>query len=154
MLHGGLRMTTGISLQSQDSGFDADGHEAVKADLVALANQANTAAKVMQFSGADRLLIPVSGRARVFACSNTATVSTGIAYHTIKILRSGVSDGTLAAGLVTSNAELAAYQQVCLGEVNVSNGTMLELSVVATGGPAPTLTTANFTIRVDVSPRS
>lgn len=145
---------SGVSLQSQDTAFDASGHEAMKADLVSIVQQLNATGTVLRFSGADRLLIPVSGRARIFACSNTTTVSTGIAYHTIKILRSGVSDGTLSSGIVTSNAELTAYVQVCLGEVNVSNGTMLELSVVATGAPAPTLTTANFTIRADVSPRS
>lgn len=151
---GGLLMSTpAVSLQSQNSGFNAEGHESVKADLVSLANAANAASAIKQFSGADRLLLPISGRARIFACSNTTTVSTGIAYHTIKILRSGTSDGTMPNGVVTSNAEITAYTQFCLGELNVSNGTMIELSVVATGGPAPTLTTANFTIRADVTPR-
>ena len=145
---------SGVSIQSQDSGFDAEGHEMVKADLMALAQQVNATSTLLRFSGADRLLLPVSGRARVFACSNTTTVSTGIAYHTIKILRSGLSDGTMSAGVITSNAEITAYTEFTLGEVNCSRGTMLELSVVATGAPAPTLTTANFTIRVDVSPRS
>ena len=144
---------SGVSIQSQDSAFDSSGHEAVKSDLVALAQAVNATASVLRFAGADRLLIPIAGRARIFACSNTATVSTGIAYHTIKILRSGLSDGTMPAGVVTSNAELVAYQQFCLGEINCSNGTMIELSVIATGAPAPTLTTANFTIRADVSPR-
>ena len=137
-------------LQSQSAKFDAEGFEAVKADLQnlsVLTGQETT----IDIAAGDRFLMPQTGTAQFWASSNTATVSSPGNYHTITCLRSGQSETGIS--LVTTDNELVAYQEYFMGEIPVSQGNMIETSVVVTGAPAPTLSSANFSLRCKLTPK-
>lgn len=137
-------------IRSQDAPFDDVGWETVKADIttLSLAVQGST---VLYLTGSDRNHMPVDGIAQVYMTSNTATAgSTGAAYHVIKCLRSG--QDTSGRLIDTRQAELPAYTQRFLGTFQVGAGDTLALSLVVTGAPAPTLTTANLCMLVALTP--
>ena len=136
-------------LQSQSAKFDAEGFEAVKADLQNLSVLAGQEATI-DIAAGDRFLVPQTGTAQFWTSSNTATVSTATAYHTITCLRSGQSETGIS--LVTSANELVAYQEVFMGEIPVSQGNTIEVSVAVTGAPSPTLSSANFSLRCKLTP--
>lgn len=137
------------SLQSQSAKFDADGFTAVKADLQQLSVQVGQGTSIPIAAGS-RFLVPRTGTAQFWVSSDTATVSSASAYHTITCLRSGQSETGIS--LVTSANELVAYQEYFMGEIPVSQGNTVAVSVSVTGSPAPTLSSANFSLRCELTP--
>lgn len=136
-------------LQSQSAKFDADGFEAVKADmqqLSVLVRQETT----IPIAAGDRFLVPRTGTAQFWVSSDTATVSSAALYHTITCLRSGQSETGIS--LVTTANELVAYQEYFMGEIPVSQGNTIKVSVVVTGAPVPTLSSDNFSLRCELTP--
>lgn len=99
-------------------------------------------------SGTYRACIPVSGQARLYAVSDTATSgSTGAAYHVLAATRNGTVPLTLTYD--TRRTEIPAYLGGCyLGELTVSVGDIVTVRVTVTGAPAPTLTSANFSLLI------
>ena len=136
-------------LQSQSANFDDPGFQAVKADL----QQIST---IMEQSGAlsiaagDRFLFPRTGTAQFWISSNTSTVSSAALYHTVTCLRSGQSETGIS--LVTTANEIVAYQEYFMGEIPVSQGNTIAVSVTVTGAPVPTLSSANFSLRCELTP--
>lgn len=101
---------------------------------------------VTMTSGSYRAVAETAGIARVWAISDTATAgSTGVDYHTLAITRNGVAPVTTTYD--TRRTEIPRYLGgVYLGEITVSQGDVLAVSVTVGGAPAPTLTTANFSL--------
>lgn len=137
-------------LQSQNAPFTEEGFEQVKTDLQQVALQINRGDPVM-LNGSDRIFIPKAGRAACFMVANQSTVSSSTAYHLFQVLRSGQAESGIVVD--TRAAELVAYREVSLGEVDVSQGTLLEVSITVTGAPAPTLSTANIALRCELTER-
>ncbi len=137
-------------LQSQSAKFDAPGFEAVKADLQQISTVVGQGV-ALPIAAGDRFLCPATGVAQFWASSNTATVSSVANYHTIRVLRSGQFE--TAISLVTTANELVAYQEVFMGEINVSQGNTIAVDVGVTGAPVPTLSSANFSLRCELTPR-
>lgn len=137
-------------LQSQSAKFDAPGFDAVKADLQQLSNLVRQDESLAIAAG-DRFLVPLAGVAQFWISSNTATVSSAAHYHTVTCLRSGQSETGIS--LVTTANELVAYQEYFMGEINVSQGNTIAVSVTVTGSPSPTLSSANFALRCQLTPR-
>ncbi len=136
------------SLQSQSAKFDEEGFAAVKADLQqlsVLARQSST----LSIAAGDRFLVPRTGTAQFWVSSNTATVSSAALYHTITCLRSGQAETGIS--LVTSANELVAYTEYFMGEIPVSQGNTVAVSVTVTGAPVPTLSSANFSLRCELT---
>lgn len=152
------RMNDLPPLQSQDAVFDPENAswlEDIKADLNTLSIMARQES-VIHLSGGDRLVVPVDGTANLYTYSDTATVSSSTAYHTITCLRSGQSISTItdqANSLVTTANELVAYQEYFMGTVPVSQGNVLAVNVSVTGSPTPTLSRDNFSLRCELTPR-
>jgi len=136
-------------LQSQSAGFDEEGMEAVKADLQTLSVMAQQDTTI-HISAGDRFLVPRTGTAQFWTSCNTASVSSSTAYHTITCVRSGQSETGIS--LVTSANELVAYQEYFMGEIPVSQGNTIAVSVTVTGAPSPTLSSANFSLRCELTP--
>lgn len=140
-------------LQSQGVVFDQEGcraaGEAVKADLQQLSTLVGQETTI-DIAAGDRFLIPQTGIAQFWTSSNTATVSSSTAFHTITCIRSGQFETGIS--LVTSANELVAYQEYFMGEIPVSQGNMIETSVVVTGAPSPTLSRDNFALRCKLTP--
>ena len=139
------------SLQSQSAKFDTEGFEAVKADLQQLSVVAEQDDSIIIAAG-NRFLVPATGVAQFWTSSNTATVSSAANYHTITCLRSGQAETGIS--LVTSANELVAYQEYFMGEIPVSQGNTIAVSVTVTGAPVPTLSSDNFSLRCKITPRS
>lgn len=136
-------------LQSQSAKFDEPGFEAVKADiqqLATLVGQNNT----LSLTGGSRLLMPKTGTAQFWISCDTATVSTATAYHTITCVRSGQSETGIS--FITTDNELVAYDELFAGEIPVSQGNTIAVSVSVTGSPSPTLSSDNFSIRCELTP--
>ena len=135
-------------LQSQSAKFDDEGFSAVKADLQQLSVLANRESTILIAAG-DRFLVPETGTAQFWTSSNTATVSSAALYHTITCLRSGQAETGIS--LVTSANELVAYTEYFMGEIPVSQGNTVAVSVTVTGAPVPTLSSANFSLRCELT---
>lgn len=143
-------MTAPAPLVSQAARFDAEGFELLKQDMRST-SQLLASSNVIYLSGADRICIPVQGRARFWCVSDTATVgSTGAAYHVLSLLRNGQSEAVVTVD--TRNAEIDQYGANYLGEITVSPNSFCRLNVAVTGAPAPTLSTTNFALRCELSP--
>lgn len=101
-------------------------------------------------SGGFRLPSPSGGIADIWAVSDTASAgSTGANYHVLALRRNGVAVGTMTYD--TRRVEVSAFGGGCyLGQVAVSEGDLLSVSVTVTGAPAPTLSTANFCLRCQI----
>ncbi len=136
-------------LQSQSAKFDAPGMEAVKADLQQLSVLTGRSTAISIATG-DRFLSPRTGTAQFWISSNTATVSSAALYHTVTCLRSGQAETGIS--LVTTANELVAYQEYFMGEIPISQGNTIAVSVVVTGAPVPTLSSANFSLRCELTP--
>lgn len=136
-------------LQSQSAKFDEPGFEAVKADLQQISTVVGQAA-ALSIAAGDRFLVPRTGTAQFWVSSNAATVSSAANYHTITCLRSGQSETGIS--LVTSANELVAYQEYFMGEIPVSQGNTISVSVTVTGAPVPTLSSDNFSVRCELTP--
>jgi hypothetical protein len=138
-----------VALQSVNSTFDAAGFETVKSDLQHLA--LSTPSSLVRLSGADRFDCPVSGNARVYCVSDTSTVGDGAgANHVVSVLKSGGSPGTPIS--TAGGTQIKQYTELFLGQFPVTVGNLLKLNVAVTGGPTPTLSTANFSLRCDIAP--
>ncbi len=136
-------------LQSQSAKFDEPGFEAVKADLqqiAALAQQDTT----LHIAAGDRFLVPLTGTAQFWTSSDTTTVSSAALYHSVTCLRSGQSETGIS--LVTTANEIVAYQEYFMGEIPVSQGNTVKVSVTVTGAPVPTLSSDNFSLRCKLTP--
>lgn len=136
-------------LQSQSAKFDEPGFEAVKADLQQLSTLVGTSPSIPIAAG-DRFLCPRTGTAQFWVVSDTATVSSAALYHTITCLRSGQSETGIS--LVTTANEIVAYQEYFMGEIPVSQGNVIAVNVAVTGAPVPTLSSANFSLRCELTP--
>lgn len=137
-------------IRSQDATFDAGGFETVKADVITL-SLALRVVPVTHLSSESRVCVPFGGVAAVYVITNTSTGgSTGANYHTIKCLRSGADES--GRKVDTRQGEFLAYRVEYLGTFTVGPNDELALSLVVTGAPAPTLTTANLTMRVELTP--
>jgi hypothetical protein len=136
-------------LQSQSANFDDHGFQAVKADLQQLSTvlQRSTA---LSIAAGDRFLCPRTGTAQFWISSNTTTVSSAALYHTVTCLRSGQSETGIS--LVTNANEIVAYQEYFMGEIPVSQGNIVSVSVAVTGAPVPTLSSDNFSLRCELTP--
>lgn len=140
-------------LQSQNSKFDADGMEDVKADLQTLSTLVRRD-NVLHLTGSDRLVVPEAGNADLYTVCDTATTSSSTAYHTITCLRSGQDIATItdqANTLVTTANELVAYREYFMGTMPVTPGNVLAVNVAVTGAPSPTLSSANFSLRCELT---
>jgi hypothetical protein len=140
-------------LQSQNSKFDADGMEDVKADLQTLSILTRRDS-LIHLSAGDRLVVPVDGNANIFLTPSLATVSSSTQYHTITCLRSGQAFSTFtdsAVSLVTSDNELVAYQEYFMGTIPVSRGNVISANVAVTGAPTPLLSSDNFSLRCELT---
>lgn len=137
-------------LQSQAAKFDEPGFEAVKADLQQLSTLVGQAGSISIAAG-DRFLVPRTGTAQFWLSSNTTTVSSAALYHTVTCLRSGQSETGIS--LVTTANEIVAYTEYFAGEIPVSQGNTVAVSVTVTGAPVPTLSSANFSLRCELTPR-
>ncbi len=115
-------------------------------DLQRIAGRPQALAPIV--SGTARLCMPMSGQARLYAVSDTATSgSTGAAYHVLAATRNGTVPLTLTYD--TRRVEIPAYLGGCyLGELKVSVGDIVTVRVTVTGAPAPTLTAANFSLLI------
>lgn len=141
-------------LQSQDSKFDANGFEDVKSDLQTLSILSRRE-NLIHLSGGDRVVVPIEGFANIYAVCDSSTTSSSTQYYTITCLRSGQDIASVtdtANTLVTSANELVAYEEVFMGTAPVSPGSVMAISSVATGAPSPTLSSANFSIRLELTP--
>lgn len=138
-------------LQSQSAKFDAEGFDAVKADLQQLSTLVRQETTIPIAAG-DRFLVPRTGTAQFWISSNTSTVSSAALYHTVTCLRSGQSETGIS--LVTTANEIVAYQEYFMGEIPVSQGNIVSVSVAVTGAPVPTLSSDNFSLRCELTPRS
>lgn len=136
-------------LQSQSAKFDAEGFEAVKSDLQQLSVLVRQDTAIPIAAG-DRFLVPRTGIAQLFLSANLATVSSSTAYHTITCIRSGQSETGIS--LVTTANEIVAYQEYFMGEIPVSQGNTIAVSVSVTGAPVPTLSSDNFSLRCELTP--
>ncbi len=136
-------------LQSQSANFDDPGFQAVKADLQQISTVLGQAAAIPIAAG-DRFLCPRTGTAQFWTSSNTTTVSSAALYHTVTCLRSGQSETGIS--LVTTANEIVAYQEYFMGEIPVSQGNIISVSVTVTGAPVPTLSSANFSLRCELTP--
>lgn len=147
-----------VGISSQDSRIELT-EDASVSDLTAKANEALRLIRddiqrlaglvtknftTVLSSGGWRLPMTATGIASLWAISDTPTTgSTGISYHVLTMTRNGIVVGNITYD--TRRAEIPAYRGGCyLGQVAVSNGDVLAVSIAVTGGPAPTLTTANF----------
>lgn len=137
-------------LQSQSAKFDGPGFEAVKADLQLLSTLIGQSPSIPITAG-DRFLVPRTGTAQFWISSNTTTVSSAALYHTVTCLRSGQAETGIS--LVTSSNEIVAYQEYFMGEIPVSQGNTVAVSVTATGAPVPLLSSDNFSLRCELTPR-
>ncbi len=142
-------MTAPAPLVSQAARFDAEGFELVKQDIRS-ASQLLASSSTLYLSGTDRICMPVQGRARFWAVSDTATAGSGAAYHVLSLLRNGQSETGITVD--SRNAEIAQYGANYLGEAQVSQNSFCRLDVAVTGVPVPTLSSANFAIRCELSP--
>jgi len=97
-------------------------------------------------SGNFKWVSPIAGQAEVWAVSDTATAgSTGIAYHVLTLYRNGAAAVTQTYD--TRQTEVPKYLGgAYLGQTSVAVGDVLSLNLAVTGAPAPTLTTANFSL--------
>lgn len=138
-------------LQSQSAKFDAEGFDAVKADLQQLSTLVRQETTIPIAAG-DRFLVPRTGTAQFWISSNTSTISSAALYHTVTCLRSGQSETGIS--LVTTANEIVAYQEYFMGEIPVSQGNIVSVSVAVTGAPVPTLSSDNFSLRCELTPRS
>ena len=136
-------------LQSQSAKFDEPGFEAVKADLQQISTVVGQSA-AMSIAAGDRFLCPRTGTAQFWISSNTATVSSAALYHTVTCVRSGQAETGIS--LVTTANEIVAYQEYFMGEIPVSQGNTIAVSVTVTGAPVPTLSSANFSLRCELTP--
>ena len=136
-------------LQSQSAKFDEPGFEAVKADLQQLSTLVGQATSIPIAAG-DRFLCPRTGTAQFWISSNTTTVSSAALYHTVTCVRSGQAETGIS--LVTSANEIVAYQEYFMGEIPVSQGNTIAVSVAVTGAPVPTLSSDNFSLRCELTP--
>ena len=107
--------------------------------------------KPLFLNGQDRVFVPRAGRAACFLVANLSTVSTSLNYHLFQVLRGGQAESGIIVD--TRAAELSAYVAVSLGEVDVSQNTLLEVSIAVTGAPAPTLSSANIALRCELTER-
>lgn len=135
-------------LQSTDAKFDQDGFEAIKTDLVNQSLQIEKD-KIIHLTGANRVVAPRPGNARLYAVSDTATASSSsTANHVLTAMFSGqVSD----ISQDSQNNEIEAYKEYFMGERYVGKGSVLSLDVTVTGSPTPTLSNDNFTIRCELT---
>ncbi len=136
-------------LQSQGAQFDEAGFSAVKADLQQLSVLVRQDA-ALSIAASDRFLVPRTGTAQFWVSSDTATVSSAAIYHTVTCLRSGQSETGIS--LLTNANELVAYKEYFMGEIPVSQGNTIKVSVTVTGAPVPTLSSANFSLRCELTP--
>lgn len=120
----------------------------VKDDLQRLAGRPFPVPTVT--SGSYRVVMPLSGQARVYAVSDIITSgSTGANYHSLSATRNGVAPLTLRYD--TRRTEVIAYRGgMYLGELTVSTGDMVAVAIATTGAPTP-LTLANFGLLIDVT---
>lgn len=100
-------------------------------------------------SGTHRMVMPVSGQARVYAISDKATFgSTGANYYQMQVTRNGVAP--LLLDYDTRQTEIIAYRGgMYLGELTVSAGDMIAILLLAAGAPTP-LTLSNFGLQIDL----
>lgn len=150
--------TNRVAITSQDARVEADkldtpehiaeqvnaALQLVRDDLTRLSGDGSV--KTVLTSGCFRLVSTATGRMDVWAISDTATAgSTGAAYHTLSIKVNGLTP--LAQTYDTRRQEIPAYRSgVFLGQITVGYGDVVSVTIVVTGAPAPTLTTANFCV--------
>jgi hypothetical protein len=123
--------------------------DALQQDMRTLSRVINAQASV--YLTGSRCVVPVSGTIKAYVISDTATAgSTGIAYHTVVVTRSGQSEGQLS--IDTRNAEISAYKPLYCGTFNVGVGDLMSMTLAVTGAPAPTLTAANLNLLCVLTP--
>lgn len=117
----------------------------VRDDVQRLSGQGVTG-KTIVTSGTYKLVCPASGRLDVWAVSDTATAgSTGVDYHVLSVRVNGLAPITQTYD--TRRQEVPAYRGgVFLGQITVGYGDVVSVTIVVTGAPAPTLTTANISV--------
>ena len=117
----------------------------IRADIQRLSNRDQSRPVATFTSGNYRAVMPYAGIARCTAITDTATSSSNaFSKHNIRITKNGAFV-TNTPNWSTANVELRAYGAgISLGEVTVGAYDVLAISVVVTGGPAPTLSTSNF----------
>lgn len=156
-----MKEPSDISLLSQDARIAASSEDVQTVEW--LVNETNAVIKMVsndiqrlatsmgvvdtQFysSGTHRHAVPTSGIARIWAISDTESVSDGSNYYILTILRNGVAP--LSFSYDTRDNEVKAYLGgQYLGELTVSQGDIIEVSIATTGAPSPTLSTGNFSL--------
>ncbi len=134
-----------------------EAHDAILQDLRNLATSvAANAPSVNQpasYGGGPTAQTPTSGLGKIFGVSNVSVAASSSGYYTL----SAMVNGATRSGAVTvqTNAQaITAYQPFYLGTMPVSKSSMVEINIATTGAPATSLSNANLSVRVDLSPNS
>ena len=146
--------STQVVLQSEGSEHGPEGHAKILTDLRNLAQAINANQPGKQqpasYGGGQTAQPPVAGIAKIFCTPNASISANSLNFYTIQATINGVAKAGVK--VITSVQGITAYNQLYLGSAQVSPGSMVETSVVATGSPSTTLTSANFSVRTDLSP--
>lgn len=117
----------------------------IRDDIQRLSGEGGTTKRVLT-SGNYRMVCPVAGIMDLWALSDTATAgSTGVNYHTLGSTVNGFAQVTQTYD--TRRQEIPSFKGGCyLGRLSVGYGDVVVVTLIVTGAPAPTLTTANFSL--------
>lgn len=100
------------------------------------------------------IVVGLAGIASVFAVPGYASdAPSGVNYQIITALLNGQS-GLIPGSIDTRVAALVAYRSYLLGQVAVSQGDVIALSVVKTGTPTILYLPGSFGIRVEIAPKT
>jgi len=134
-----------------------EAHAAILQDLRNIANAiAQNQPGVSQpasYAGGSSVNLPTAGMGKIFATCNTTVAQSSASYYTL----TGLVNGAARSGGVSVSTQaqtITAYQPLYLGTMPVSKSSMVEIQVTPTGMPATTITSANFSLRVDLSPQA
>lgn len=132
-----------------------EAHDAILSDLRNLAfivNQNKPGVnQPSSYGGGPTAQTPTAGLGKVFGTSNVSVAASSSGYYTLTAMVNGAtrSGGTSVA---TNAQAITAYVPFYLGTMPVSSGSMVEVKIASTGAPATSLTNANISVRVDLSP--
>ena len=134
-----------------------EAHDAILMDLKNLARAVNANVpgvnQPSSIGGGPTANTPTAGLGKVFATSNISVAASSSGYYTLTAM---VNGATRSGGQTVSTQaqSITAYMPFFLGSMPVSKGSMVEVAIASTGAPATSLTNANLSVRVDLSPAS
>lgn len=132
-----------------------EAHDAILSDLRNLASIVNQnkpgVNQPSSYGGGQTAQAPTSGLGKIFGVSNVSVAASSANYYVLTAMVSGATrSGSVAVS--TKVQAITAYTPFFLGTMPVSSGSMVEVAIATTGAPATSLTNANISVRVDLSP--